>query len=383
MTSEFVVLIASGSTLLAVSLAALLILQWRAGRHAGVFRERLTDLSRRLDETAAREERLSTLLAEGQARNLEAIQSRFAGAVDTLNRQLGTVASTLNDQLSQTRGNIGRQLEGTQKVVSQVQERLGELTATARNMHDLGRDIARLQDVLQAPKLRGNLGELFLEELLSQVLPPGSFEMQHTFSTGERVDAVIRLDDRLVPVDSKFPLESFNRILASDSDEEKKRARREFTTSVKKRIDEISGKYIRTSEGTYDFALMYIPAENVFYETIVREEDPGDVRSIFNHALAKHVIPVSPGSFYAYLLAVAYGLRGLQIEKRAEEIWGELSRLRIGLEQFGEDFQLLGRHLENARGRHSDADRKLSGLHETLRHISGNEDLPHLDSENP
>ena len=377
MTSEIVILIASGTTLLAVALAVLLVLQWRAGRHAGIFRERLLDLARRLDETAAREERLSTLLAEGQAKNLETIQSRFAGAVDTLNRQLGTVTSSLNDQLSQTRGNIGRQLEGTQKVVSHVQERLGELTATAKNMHDLGRDIARLQDILQAPKLRGNLGELFLEELLSQVLPPGSFGMQHTFSTGERVDAVIRLGDRLVPVDSKFPLESFNRILSSDSDDAKKKARREFISSVKKRIDEISGKYIRTSEGTYDFALMYIPAENVFYESIVRDGDAGDGKSIFNHALEKHVVPVSPGSFYAYLLAVAYGLRGLQIEKRAEEIWGELSRLRTGLEQFGEDFQVLGRHLDNARGRYADADRKLGGLHETLRHISGDdENLP-------
>lgn len=374
MTSGIVVLTVGAAALTALLLTTLIFLQLRSGRSSALFREQFLDLSKRLDEAALRQEGLSRMLSEGQVKNLETLQSRFAGAIDTLNRQLGTMTATLNDQLSQTRGNIGQQLDGTQKVVSRVQERLGELTVTARNMHELGRDIARLQEILQAPKLRGNLGELFLQELLSQVLPAGSFGTQHSFSSGEKVDAVIRLGDRFVPVDSKFPLESFNRILECDSEDERRKGRRDFAVSVRRRVDEIAGKYIRPDEGTYDFALMYIPAENVYYEVIIRDESSVDNRGIFSYALERHVIPVSPNSFYAYLMTIAYGLKGLHIEKRAEEIWGQLGHLRRGLEKFGDDFQVLGRHLDNARGKFNDAESKIERLRESFHRISGGED---------
>ena len=374
MTTGIVVLMVAAAALAALLLATIVLLQLRSGRSSALFREQFLELSRRLDDAALKHEGLARMLSEGQVKNLEALQSRFAGAVDTLNRQLGTMTTTMNEQLSQTRGNIGQQLDGTQKVVSQVQERLGELTVTARNIHELGRDIARLQDILQAPKLRGNLGELFLQELLAQVLPSGSYGIQHSFSSGEKVDAVIRLGDRLVPVDSKFPLESFNRILESESEEAKKKGRREFATSVRRRVDEIAGKYIRPAEGTYDFALMYIPAENVYYEVIIRDDSSGENRGIFSYALEKHVIPVSPNSFYAYLMTIAYGLKGLHIEKRAEEIWGQLALLRRGLEKFGDDFQVLGRHLENARSKFGDAESKIARLQDSFRQISGDED---------
>jgi DNA recombination protein RmuC len=362
------------ATLLAVFLIAIIILQWRAGRAAATSRQELREIGRLLGETTERQEGLAHLFSEGQARNLELLQSRFSDAIDTLNRQLGTVTSTLNEQLSQTRGNIGRELQNSRTVISQVQERLGELTSTARNIHELGRDISRLQDILQAPKLRGNLGELFLQELLAQVLPPSSYEVQYSFPGGEKVDAVIRLGDRLVPVDSKFPLESFNRMLEAESEDLRRKARREFTASVRRRIDEVAGKYIRPEHGTYDFALMYIPAENVFYETVIRDEAFGEEKSLFNYALAKHVIPVSPNSFYAYLAAVAYGLKGLHIEKRAKEIWGQLGQLRTGIDRFSEEFVVLGRHLDNARGKYGDADGRLVKLREALEQISGGEE---------
>jgi len=374
LTTGIVVIAAVAATLLAVFLVAIFILQWRAGRSAAISRQELREIGRLLGETTERQESLAHLFSEGQVKNLEVLQSRFSDAIDTLNRQLGTVTTALNEQLSQTRGNISRELESSRTVISQVQERLGELTSTARNIHELGKDISRLQDILQAPKLRGNLGELFLQELLSQVLPSSAYEIQYSFTSGEKVDAAIRLGDRLVPVDSKFPLESFNRLLDAGSEDERRKARREFTTSVRRRIDEIAGKYIRPEHGTYDFALMYIPAENVFYETIIRDEAFGKEKSLFNYALRKHVIPVSPNSFYAYLAAVAYGLKGLHIEKRAKEIWGQLGHLRTGLERFSDEFTVLGRHLENARSKYGDADGRLVKLRSAIEDISGGEE---------
>jgi DNA recombination protein RmuC len=209
-------------------------------------------------------------------------------------------------------------------------------------MHALGKDISSLQDILRAPKLRGGLGELLLEDLLSQVLPSANFETQYTFASGEKVDAVIRLGDCLVPVDSKFPLESFTRMQGAETDEERRKCRR----------------------------VMYIPAENVFYEVIVRDDDAGAGDGISAYALARHVVPVSPNSFYAYLMAIAYGLKGLRIEERAAEIRGQLGEIRQALGRFSEEFQVVGRHLENARGRYGDADRSLARIRETFRLIA-------------
>lgn len=354
-------------------LTLLLLLLRRSARTSALQQRLLRELTERNAAEDAGQDRLAALVMEGQARNLETLQAQFSGAVDTLNRQLGLVTGSLNDQLSKTQGTIGRQLDGTRQVVRQVMEKLGEISEAARHMHDVGKDISSLQDILLSPKLRGNFGELLLEDLLSQVLPSANFSTQHAFSTGEKVDAVIRLGDSLVPVDSKFPLESFTRLGKARNDAERKRERRDFVASLRQRIDEIASRYIRPDEGTFDFALMYIPAENVFYEIIVREEDGSD-DGILGYALARHVIPVSPNSFYAYLMAVAYGLKGLRIEKDARSIRGKLGEVAVSLHRFGDDFSLMGRHLDNARSKFGDADRKLIALTEIFRGIADGED---------
>jgi DNA recombination protein RmuC len=190
---------------------------------------------------------------------------------------------------------------------------------------------------------------------LAQVLPDAHFTLQHSFRSGERVDAVVRLGGGLVPIDAKFPLEDFRRLLQATDDEERARIRKAFVARVRKHIDDISVKYILPDEGTYDFALMYIPAEHVYYEAVIREEE----RGLAAYALERKVIPVSPNCFYAYLQAIVLGLRGLRIEARAQEVMAQLARLGGDLARVRDDFRLVGKHLTNAGQAYAAADRRI------------------------
>jgi DNA recombination protein RmuC len=187
------------------------------------------------------------------------------------------------------------------------------------------------------------------------------------------VDAVIHIGDNMVPIDAKFPLENFQKFANEENPKEKEDLRKKFVTDVKKHINEISKKYILPDEGTYDFALMYIPAENIYYETILKDENLGEERSIFSTALKKRVIPVSPNSFYAYLQVIVQGLKGLQIEKSAREIFQRLTRLQGDLTRFRKDFQTLGSHLGNARTKFDDAEKRLDRFSDKLEIVSGGE----------
>lgn len=274
------------------------------------------------------------------------------------NARIGSLAERLLDS-------DRRIQEATSQSFGQIQQDLGRLDEARRRMEELGKEISGLNDILRAPKLRGGIGELFLGDLLSQILSPEQFKLQHAFKSGERVDAVVVLKEGMVPVDSKFPLESFQRLMAVEG-EEGKRARREFVNTVKRHIDAIAKKYILPDEGTLDFALMYIPAENVYYETIIKDEALGEEASLLNYALGKRVIPTSPNSIYAYLQAIALGLKGLRIEEQAREIMAHLDRLRGDLARFRKEFETLGSHLENAYKKYDETSHRLSRLEEKL-----------------
>jgi len=235
---------------------------------------------------------------------------------------------------------------------------MGELSKSSQQIYEVGKDIATLQQILKAPKLRGVVGELFLGNLLDQVVPD-NYELQHRFRSGEVVDAVIKLGPKLVPIDAKFPLENFQRLTAA-GDAERKALRKRFIADVKKHVDAIASKYILPDEGTYDFALMYIPAENVYYEMIIKDEP--DEENVSAYAVSRRVIPVSPSSLYAYLQAIVFGLRGLQIEKRAEEILSHLARLQGDFSKFRDDFDTVGTHLKNAHNKYDDALKRLGQL---------------------
>jgi DNA recombination protein RmuC len=190
--------------------------------------------------------------------------------------------------------------------------------------------------------------------------------LQYRFREGTIVDAVIRLKEGMVPVDAKFPLENFRRMLDAASDDDRQAARKEFVRNVKKHIDDIHDRYIRPEEGTFPFALMYLPAENVYYETIIRGDAEDNEKALYSYATAKQVMPVSPNSFYAYLLTLAQGFRGLKIEERAVEIVNHLNRLRQDLERFSDDFRKVGMHIANAQTRFGEAEKRLARFEEKL-----------------
>jgi DNA recombination protein RmuC len=287
-------------------------------------------------------------------------------------QQLGQVLGHVNDRLKenaevlqQTQQSLGERLDNAARVVGSVQKSLGGLEEANRRIYEVGKDIASLQEILRAPKLRGGLGEFLLEDLLAQVLPADHFSMQYSFRSGEKADAVIKLGNSLVPVDAKFPLENFKRALQAATDDERGRAKKQFTADVKKHIDAIAQKYILPDEGTYDFALMYIPAENVYYETIIKDESAAE-KSLSEYALSKRVIPVSPGSFYAYLQAIVLGLKGMKVEERAKEIIRYIGRLQGDFIRFRDEFDLLGKHLGHAQSSYQNADRRLEQFGQKL-----------------
>jgi DNA recombination protein RmuC len=296
-------------------------------------------------------EQLRGQMSDGLNKNLSLLNEQLRIINDQVNQQLQVV----NQQLQNSSGQIGQRLDSAARVIGEVKENIGKLSRTSEQIYEVGKNIATLQEILRPPKLRGGLGEQFLGELLSQILPKEFFTLQYQFSSGERVDAVVRLGEKLVPIDSKFPLDNFKRVIECKTEDERKASQKLFYKDVKKHIDDIAGKYIVPKEGTYDFALLYIPAENVYYETITKDESFGEEKGILNYALSKKVIPVSPNSFYAYLQVVILGLKGLKIEEHAREIQTLLISLGKDLREFQEDFRLVGKHITDARNRFDEA----------------------------
>ncbi len=295
-----------------------------------------------------------------------------------LQRELGTLRSSIQDQILQLSGQMNTHLERNtrflqesheqySRTVGQVQHRLGELQEVTRSMLTIGKDISSLQNILKAPKLRGGLGELFLGELLRQILPEDHFSLQYTFRDGRKVDAVIFLGQGMIPVDAKFPLENFQRILEASGEEAVKQARKSFVSDVKKHIDDIASKYILPEEGTFEFALMYIPAENIYYETIIKEDYQAE--SISSYALREKVIPVSPNSFYAYLQAIVRGLKGLRIERSAQIILESLGQLATDFKKSFDEFEKVGSHLSNAKSAYDKTLRRFERFHDRLSAI--------------
>ena len=298
-------------------------------------------------------------------------------ALASVRQELGHFATQMASQMGQVGSGVQKELHHVSEVMSGVQGSLGKLGEVTQRVFDIGKDIAGLEQILRSPKVRGGLGESFLEGLLGQMLPREHYELQYAFTTGDRVDAVVKIGGRLVPVDAKFPLENFRRLYEETDDDKRRQLRRAFARDVKARVDEIAKRYILPDEGTFDFALMYIPAENVYYEIIVKDEGVEE-DSPATYAMGRHVIPVSPNSLYAYLQVIVLGLRGLQIEKDAREIQSRLGRLRGDLEKFRDPFDVVGKHLNNARNKYEEAAAALDRVEAKLEGIEGTRDQPVL-----
>ena len=295
-----------------------------------------------------------------------------SGAIGLLQQQLEALKTSQDKTGSNLSDSLNKNLQSSQKVLGQLNTQIGELSGTNKQMLQIGTDVRRLGDILSSPKLRGQFGEMSLENLLSNVLPKDSFSMQYTFKDGKIVDGLVKMADYSVSIDAKFPLASFERILNAENDEIRVKERKQFQRDVVIHIDKIAGDYIRPVEGTGDFAMMYIPAENVYYETIIKYD--GDVKDIMRYALDKKVVPVSPNLLYAYLMTVAMGLSGLAIEKKAEEIRQNLKKLNSGFASFGESWDILGRHMRNASSQYEEGNQRLGKFGMQLEQIQSEDE---------
>ena len=291
-----------------------------------------------------------------------------------LQQQLETLKSSQDDtkdklqkSLLDGQTNIGKNMQAGQEVLDRLNKQIGELQGTNKQMMQVGTEVRRLQDILSSPKLRGQMGEWSLENLLANILPKDRYKLQYTFKDGKTVDALIELADFSVPVDAKFPLPGFEKVVKAEEEAEKIKLRRQFLKDVNNHIDKIAADYIRPVEGTLDFALMYIPAENVYYETIVKYI--GENQDILQYCFDKKVIPVSPNLLYAYLMTVAMGLHGLQIEKQAAEIRQNLKKLNSSFADYTGTWDILGKHLRNAYSQYDEGQKKLDRFGLQLNHI--------------
>lgn len=290
-----------------------------------------------------------------------------------LQNQINEISRSLNVAQQESLRTIQSQFGSTNAIVKDVTEKLSKFEEANKQVVNIADQLRGLEDILKNPKQRGILGEYFLESVLKNVLPPGSYEMQHAFKNGDIVDAAVFVKDKIIPVDSKFSLENYNRLLAEKNPTEKEGLEKAFKADLKKRIDETS-KYIRPEEGTMDFAFMFIPSEGIYYDLLINEVGAVKVntRDLIEYAFRdKKVIIVSPTSFLAYLQTVLQGLRALQIEESAKEIGKRVEELGRHLLRYDELFKKMGTHLGTTVNMYNDASKELGKIDKDVMRITG------------
>ncbi|KKU83274.1 hypothetical protein A2973_01650 [Candidatus Gottesmanbacteria bacterium RIFCSPLOWO2_01_FULL_49_10] len=252
---------------------------------------------------------------------------------------------TLNDAMRGQTGDVAKLLQSNTK---QLNERLdtaarviGDLKKNLGEMSEVGKGIRSLQEFLQSPKLRGNIGEQVLQDMIGQTFPKNSFHLQYSFKSGVKVDAVLKTDAGLLCIDSKFPMENFNVMHKGETEADRARAKREFMTDVKRHVNDISKKYILPEEGTMDFALMYIPSEGVYYEI-------ANMNELMEYARKQRVYPVSPNTLYAHLQVLLLSFQGKDLEQKSKQVFQLLRAIQKDYGKVEENLGVLGRHVNNA-----------------------------------
>lgn len=296
--------------------------------------------------------------------------------VSELSRTITNLQQVLGDKLERNNTNmqqsVQRQLSESSKLVADVTQRLTKLDETNRRVVDVADELKTLQNVLQNPKQRGVFGEFYLESVLDNVLPTGQYQMQYKFADGEIADAVIFLDrGQILPVDSKFSLENYNRMIEAEGEEREKYLGK-IKVDLKKRIDETS-KYIRPNEGTMDFAFMFIPSESLYYDLLINNVGTGgSSRDLIEYAFRdRHVIITSPTSFMAYLQTVLQGLRSLQIEEQAKDIKVRVGQLGQHIAKYDDYMKRLGNSLGTTVNHYNNASKEFVKIDKDVVKISG------------
>jgi len=297
--------------------------------------------------------------------------------VTELNRTITNLQTALGDRLERNttsmQSSMQKQLNESMKLVGDVSQRLTKLDETNRRVVDVADELKTLQNVLQNPKQRGVFGEYYLESVLTNMLPSKNYKMQYSFKDGNIADAVVILDKgMLLPIDSKFSLENYNRMVSTQTKSEREDYLKKVRNDLKLRIDETS-KYIRPSEGTMDFAFMFIPSESLYYDLLIGDVGTGSsARDLIEYAFRdKKVIIVSPTSFMAYLQTVLQGLRSLQIEEQAKDIQIQVGKLGRHIASFDSYMEKLGKSLGTTVGHYNNAHKELAKVDTDVTKISG------------
>ncbi|MBI4713393.1 MAG: DNA recombination protein RmuC [Planctomycetes bacterium] len=305
------------------------------------------------------------MLMQQQMENIrKAVNDSLAQNIQQTTQVITGLRQEINSRLQENIQHIQSANQNVGNLMADVKSQFVSLEKASERLLEVGKDISGLQEILSAPKLRGNLSEFLLADLLAQILPQKNYTLQYMFKSRQKVDAVIKLGQYLVPVDAKFPLENFKRLM-SLSESEKAAARKQFSRDVKKHIDDIAEKYILPAEGTADFALMFVQAENVYYEIILKDDTDTEM-SINDYALSRRVIPVSPNSFYAYLQAIVLGLKGMHIEQSAREICSALQGMRTDFNRLRGDIESLGNTLGTAQKHFQQTEKDLNKIDSKL-----------------
>ncbi len=283
------------------------------------------------------------------------------GSVDELRGSTAAAIADMRTELQRTLGATEQQLttqtSSTQRALTDLSRQLGVLAQQSAQVGELAKDIGSLQDLLRAPKPRGGFGELMLERLLGDCLPASAYGIQYTYRDGSRVDAVVKFGGRVVPIDAKFPNESYTQISQARDDADRRARRRAFLQQVRKHVDSVA-RYISPQDQTIDYAFMYLPSEAIYYELTIGDGSP-DEPDILGYSAEHHVIPASPNTLLAYLQVVALGIRGLAMQERTRDLQQGIAQVRREFERFVALHDQLGHHLENATKKFDETERAL------------------------
>lgn len=308
--------------------------------------------------------------------------------MEYMQKRLDSMGTSLNDNLQKSLEATQTQHRHTSGIITTITERLTQLDETNKQVLGFSEQLQSLENVLKNPKHRGVLGEYYLENVLKNVLPPSNYQMQYAFKNGDIVDAVVFIKDKIVPIDSKFSLENYNRIIEETDPVRQEVLQKEFKADLKKRIDETS-KYIKPDEGTMDFAFMFIPAEGIYYDLLINKVGTIKVNThdLIEYAFTqKHVIIVSPTSFFAYLQTVLQGLRALQIEESAKEIRKHVGQLSRHLLSYEDYLKKMGGHLGTTVNMYNSSYKEFKKIDKDVVRITGGDqggDVEALELQRP
>jgi DNA recombination protein RmuC len=338
---------------LAIGIAAIGVaawIMWSAGRRAEA------------QISATRQEMQASLATQSQN-----VTAQINNLMQSVTQQLGQVRQEMQTGIAgsgklaaDAQRGVSQQLQSATEAVRQISQQLGAVQKAGDDLTKVSQD---MQQILGGVKSRGTLGEIGLERMLQDSLPQTSYETQYRFSTGDIVDAIVRSGNKIVSIDSKFPLDSYRRLIETGED-----SRKEFAQAVRKHADAIAGKYILQAEHTLDIALMFVPSETVYYELLMTEDAKNG--RLDAYCRNKAVIPVSPNTLYAYLSAILMGLRGIQIEENARRLLGNLAGLKKQFDSFSGVFDKVGTHLRHAQQSYEEAESKLTRAQNSLEQMS-------------